>query len=1403
MLLLEDQRPVKVRAYPNPFEADYDLIQSNHGASIGDIVRSIFPEDAHEIIMLHVRAWLGGVEVRQPFFDLVKPKRGQLVVVKLQPAEGLIESGAIGKPQIATGVSILTSAGGLILQGAIGGPAGIAASIGLALLGVMLASALVPPPVALPEAMNNTVSNFRNALEAGGILSQPFGLMRVWPKHGARPFTIVDGNTQKLIAIFAIGQGEYDLSDFRIGNTSTDEFEGLYKSVRSGGIAEELSTFQPFTLYTEDVDQVLVGADLDADPAADQPLADDWVVRSTSVGVQQITVALEFPDGLYEHTEFATRHIDVHFAVEFKANGSIVDDDEPWIQVADRIDIIGAGGFDDATNVAVFSWLSTIETNMAAAIAAIDLIDLGDQVITQALLDHMTEAVLRIEARIPDIQTTTGGQNLTLLAIDQNIDLWETQSAGYTIGTESERVASFQEQIDLLFLINSAIEVLLEINNYTLQGQGDDLSTYQFWHYWMQIQASLPFIIVHEAPGNWRVTRAERGIARAERSWFTMPGKYDVRVRRVSNESPGQESIHERAVWSTLSSRKPQSPLPEQGVSTVEIEVTATNQVVGFLESFSCLAHSILRVWDEVQSEYEDWPKAATSNPAWIYCAILMGPTARNPLTQARVDVEKMKEWADFCDSESFEFNGTFSRDQTLFDALKAVATVGRARPILRDQRWSVVIDKPLTGPPVQLISPRNSWGFTSSRALRDLPHAIKVGFNDADLDYAPSTRIVYNDGFDETNTTVYETITAFGVTSADQAWRMGRYFYRVAILRPEVIEVNMDIENIVLEVGDLARIGHWVNLWGSGQGLIKTLIGGDPYTGVTVDDAFPMESGKDYAVRGRKSDGTIFLANVDTVAGDQTTLTFESTQTGIAVGDLLMYGEQTLETQSVIVHSIRFLPGNAARMTLVEEAPLVHETGTIPPYDPLITHPPIIRPQVPSAPIVSKTVTDEEALILGRDGTIESRIQLHFQRPATLGGGVSDEIAGVQSQLRVTGATEEWDPVAVHTGDIAVVSIGPVVDGIAYDVRTRYATVIGVAGPWSTLLDVLVIGKGSPPPDVESFFRHELILRWNYYNPPLDLAGFEIRSGNEEFSQWEQAIPIHSGVITDLVFALDNVPPGERTYFIKAKDTSDNYSTNAATITVNIGDLETANAIRETELHPAWPGEIFGADIDPVSGDIIAHGTNDQMYGAPFSPLYVGEGGDVFYAGTFEELTYRFAYDPLSQNLPASLRFDVDIAADTWAIQYGRGDWVEVDQEDSSDQFWNDDLDDLFWVSDLGWETMPNGIQLEDFIYSFRLVTFGTTSQARVSGVTIVDDAPDITEYLNDVSIASGGADLSPAKTYREITHVTLTIQTVGGETAVASRVNDKDFDGPEVECFDAAGNTTAGTVDAFVRGY
>jgi hypothetical protein len=69
-------------------------------------------------------------------------------------------------------------------------------------------------------------------------------------------------------------------------------------------------------------------------------------------------------------------------------------------------------------------------------------------------------------------------------------------------------------------------------------------------------------------------------------------------------------------------------------------------------------------------------------------------------------------------------------------------------------------------------------------------------------------------------------------------------------------------------------------------------------------------------------------------------------------------------------------------------------------------------------------------------------------------------------------------------------------------------------------------------------------------------------------------------------------------------------------------------------------------------------------------------------------------------------------------------------------------------------------------------------------------------------VVIASGGSRLSIGTGWRNVVIVSLTLHSDGG-SATTARVVDKSTSGPLIQCFNASGAATAGTVDAYVQGY
>lgn len=1423
--ILED-KSIPLRIFAHPFDPmRCERASASEGDSLLSIVSRFFPMEAHG----NLRVTLRGGRVPREHYERVRPRRGQMVGVRLVLA-GNDEFGDpfLGKPELAQILGIASSAGGLIVGGLIGGPLGMVAQVGISILGMMAAMQLVPPPMSSEFDLNQAIQGFRNRLAQNSIVPQPYGKILVYPPHAAIPYTLNAGNRQEMRALFVIGAGEFRLSELKIGETPITNFPGVITDERSGGTDQVLSTLPPFALYPNDVQQETIDTDLPTESRVEGEtfpldLDDRWVERTTDPDADEIIVGVEFHSGLFRVDNVnAVREYTIALEVQYRPTGGTA-----WHPVG-AFDAPYISEVSLATNNAqVFTWLETLEGLIGDTLANIDALPDVQEVLTEVMKANLDRITFAVNIKLPATAAQDGAQQTILDDIDGHVTTYTANSSGWDIVEDDATDPDMQGHLDALVALFNGVSVLCNVNTFVLADFGDRLYTTRDWVRWVDLQEQIAGIFVAESFVEWEITRAERGIARASRQWFVEQAQYDVRVRRIT-EYRHNSKFGEDVTWSTLTTVKIQDPMPRQGFTTIAIKVAATDQVSGVLQSFNCIAEAILPVWDEAASDYEDWPKEVTANPAWAYCHVLMSDAvARRPVAQARVDMVRMKAWADYCDEQGFEFSSTFNTDTTSYDARVAIALMGRARPIHRDSLWSIVFDAPITSQPVTIVTPRNSKGFTEFNPLDEVPHAIKFRFNDELNGYAPTIRVVYRDGFSELGggndaaATLFETFEGLGCTKAELAFEHARYYLKVATLRPGIMEVSQDVENLVLEPGDLFLSGHFVNLWGSGQGRITALAGGDPYTSIDVDDAFPMESGKNYAVRIRSGDGSAqILANVDTVAGDQTTLTFETSQTGFAVGDLVAYGEQTVETIPCIVRDVEMDPNLGARITFVEEAPEVHNAGPIPPYDPRITNPPINLPKEPPLPVIIGVVTDEQALIQTTSGAIESRIELTFQRPGSSASG-NDVLFGIalstQTQIRVSGTDDEWSGAANHPGDVERVSIGGVFDGVTYDVRARYVTEAGMASSlWTTRLSVLVLGRSQPPPDVQSFWRKANELSWRYPDPPLDLAGFEIRDAADTTTDWDVAIPIHEGLITTLNFNLENMPLGQRTYFIKALDTSGNYSVESSQLTVNIGDPVIENIIETVSHAPTWPGDIRentafvqgGVDSD---GYLHSFPIADNMYGKDQEPVYVGDDNDFFYVGEYTQIEYRFEYTPDSEHLPAFLLFDVTVTgAASWVLEWQRGDWMTADDVGSSEDFWPEDRAKVFWGYENGWQRFPGKIRLEDETYKFRIRTLGKATEAVIEKLDLLIDVVDVVEDVEDFAIAvTTGTRLSLSQPFRGSTvdTVQITVQDDGG-TAVTAKYLDKAFsgsppnNGPLIKCYDSGGTSVAGTIDATVKG-
>ncbi|NNG03992.1 MAG: hypothetical protein HKM95_07805, partial [Inquilinus sp.] len=660
---------------------------------------------------------------------------------------------------------------------------------------------------------------------------------------------------------------------------------------------------------------------------------------------------------------------------------------------------------------------------------------------------------------------------------------------------------------------------------------------------------------------------------------FPVPalGAYKVRLRRTTPDSTDGQVV-DRVFWTALRAIEHTDPVQLSGVATVALRIRATEQLSGVIQTFNCLGTSVVPDWTGAE-----WVEQATGNPASLYRHLFQGPAMKRPRGDAQMDLAGIEAWADWCRQNGRAFNAYVDFRTTLRELAHDVAAAGRASRGMVDGKWSAVRDRPQTVP-VQVFTPRNSWGFRASKVFADPPHGISVPFLNEAIGFKRDERIIYADGFDALTATRLETLEMFGFTDPDLVWRDGRFHQAVAKLRPETYELNVDFEHIVATRGDLVAVAHDAMLVGLGQGRVKAVQvdGGGAATGVTLDERVTMEVGKTYALIVRPPAGDPVTRAVTTAPGETDTLVFAVTVPAgtIAAGDLAAFGETDRVTAEMIVREIR--PGEelTAKLVLVDAAPAVHDAdqGAIPPFDSKVTVPAGV-----AAPGIESIASDGAVLFREGDGSLSSRIYVRLLR---LSGGRFD-LADVEGRYRIAGTPAPWILLPRVPAETREVSIRPVADGETYELQLRYVTAAGRPGDWGDLVVHTVLGKTADPNTVTGFNAQQngnvVTFSWDQV-PDLDLAGYEIDFGppGVDIADAEPLTEVTRG--TRITTAA--VPPGEWDFFIRAVDTSGNRSTVPAVVSLTV--VNALDIIRQAAQKPkGWPGSRTGFVYNPLTGNL------------------------------------------------------------------------------------------------------------------------------------------------------------------------------------------------------------------------
>lgn len=455
----------------------------------------------------------------------------------------------------------------------------------------------------------------------------------------------------------------------------------------------------------------------------------------------------------------------------------------------------------------------------------------------------------------------------------------------------------------------------------------------------------------------FQVASSARKTLRGGIRWTVPSGQYDVQVTRGAASFPNAASgaTSGDAAWSVLRSINPQNP-STTGTLKLAVRIKATDQLNGVVSTLSVQAAQRVRRWD---STAQAWlTPVASSNPAWIYLwLITQCPGAVKYVPDTMVDLQGIADWAADCDANGYVYGGVVDSTRIASDLFKDVLASGLAAAGTRNGKHGVVRDITQTVP-MQVYSPINNTSLTYDKTFVDPPHALRVSFTNPQENNQQDELIVYWDGYDHTNATHFEKLDLRNVTDPVAAWKIARYHLAVMWLRPNTYHMQVDIEYLVNERGDLVEVAAPMLGWGIAYGRVRAVAGNT----VTLAEAFPVAVGKSYALRLRLGDAysdvsNLTIASADIVDGQTQVVTLVTAISGLAVDQLYVIGEVDQLTLPVIITAIE--PGSSmlertAILSFVDADPGVWTaaSGTPPPFVSSINATPWCTP--PNPPVVT-----------------------------------------------------------------------------------------------------------------------------------------------------------------------------------------------------------------------------------------------------------------------------------------------------------------------------------------------------------------------------------------------------------------------------------------------------------------
>lgn len=348
-------------------------------------------------------------------------------------------------------------------------------------------------------------------------------------------------------------------------------------------------------------------------------------------------------------------------------------------------------------------------------------------------------------------------------------------------------------------------------------------------------EGSAPFVTTRTSHKAVRVTYETTPLPRS---------RYELVIWRSPDESTDLQL--QDAVFLSDVGEIDDDNLQYKDAAKLSLKIKLNDQLSGIPTVTALVKGSVLDIYNE-DGEVVD--RRWSNNPAHIISDILHNPIQGCGYPTYRTLWARMVEFAEFCDAEEFEFNGVFDQVFSVWDAVQAVARVGRATIIPQGTRFSVAIDRPAE--PVMLFTGSNIYegSFAKTWSGRnDRANEIQLEFQDAGDGFKQRTVRIPNQAAQARGERAKPASSpGFGITKQAQAIKEAEYQARQNSYINNSLTFDAPIEAIGLTIGDVALVQHDSVKYADGAG--GRLEAGCTTSSLVLDRPVNMEDGKEYAV--------------------------------------------------------------------------------------------------------------------------------------------------------------------------------------------------------------------------------------------------------------------------------------------------------------------------------------------------------------------------------------------------------------------------------------------------------------------------------------------------------------------------------------------------------------------------